>query len=486
MTETSPTFNLKAVVLETGIKPHTLRAWEQRYGLPRPQRTEGNHRTYTQKDIEMVKWLMLRQEEGMTISRAIELWQHMEGKAEDSLKFTAYQTVAPLTVSVMGDALANIRHKWLDSCLKFDKAGADHVLTQAFAIYPVQMVCLEILQKGLSQIGDLWFQNAATVQQEHFVSALILERLNALLAAAPSPTRLGSILVFCPPYEDHTIALLLLSLLLRYRGLDVVYLGASVPINQLESTIEIVKPQLVISTAQRVQTAASLAKLTEFLNDKRINSAFGGSIFNLIPALSQRIGSHFLGKNIEDAVAIIGQIMAFDPPVSKIQPLPEGYEQAAFQFRAKRRQIEFDALQRLEAEIMVHEYLDKTNYRLAQDILAALSLGDLNFLNSEMKLSQQLMVNYGIPLDWQARYFEAYFWAVQKNLTGDGAPIIEWLDKIRMDFRPSDGSLKSRQNGNLAIPVTIINEGYRNRKGDGGLTRTNNRELTSHSRAKRN
>lgn len=480
MTEIAPTFNLKAVVLETGIKPHTLRAWEQRYGLPRPHRTEGNHRTYSQKDIEVVKWLLLRQEEGMTISRAVELWQHLEVQVENPLQLNGYPTSAPLFNSTASDALVMIRQKWLDSCLKFDKATADHVLTQAFAIYPVQMVCLEILQKGMAQIGDLWFHNVATVQQEHFVSALIIERLNALLAAAPPPTRLGRLLIFCPPYEEHTIPLLLLSLLLRYRGWEVVYLGASVPLSQLESTIEIIKPQLVVSTAQRVQTTAFLSKMTQFLEEKGVNSAFGGSIFNLNPALQSRIGGHFLGENIEDAVHVVGQIMAFDPPASKIKPTPEICEQAALVYRSQRRLIEFDTIRLLENETIPHEYLDRTNFRLAQDILAALSLGDMNLLSPELKLSQELMLNYNILLDWQARYFEAYFQAAQKNLNPDGLPIIEWLDKTRTDFKSGNGSVNGNRKVKPATLMPLNPIGYQNRKEDkvekGNRGKVNNQE----------
>ena len=48
-------YNIKAVVLETGLKPPTIRAWERRYGLPSPQRTEGGHRQYTQRDIDTLK-----------------------------------------------------------------------------------------------------------------------------------------------------------------------------------------------------------------------------------------------------------------------------------------------------------------------------------------------------------------------------------------------------------------------------------------------
>ncbi len=72
MDNQAPTFNLKAVVRETGLKPDTLRAWERRYGLPEPDRTEGGHRLYSQEDIEILKWLIGRQDEGMSISRAVD------------------------------------------------------------------------------------------------------------------------------------------------------------------------------------------------------------------------------------------------------------------------------------------------------------------------------------------------------------------------------------------------------------------------------
>ena len=59
---------------ETGIAADTLRAWERRYGLPKPERTSGGHRLYSQYDIQTIKWLMARQAEGLSISRAVEAW----------------------------------------------------------------------------------------------------------------------------------------------------------------------------------------------------------------------------------------------------------------------------------------------------------------------------------------------------------------------------------------------------------------------------
>lgn len=78
-----PTFNLKVVLSETGVKAHTVRAWEKKYGLPRPTRSKGGHRAYTQHDISIVKWLMARLEEGMSIRRAAELWQNIEKREKN-------------------------------------------------------------------------------------------------------------------------------------------------------------------------------------------------------------------------------------------------------------------------------------------------------------------------------------------------------------------------------------------------------------------
>ena len=81
----TPTYNLGAVLRETGLKADTLRAWERRYGLPPPQRTSGGHRLYTQHDIGTLKWLMARQQEGLSIARAVDLWRQIEGEGQDPL-----------------------------------------------------------------------------------------------------------------------------------------------------------------------------------------------------------------------------------------------------------------------------------------------------------------------------------------------------------------------------------------------------------------
>ncbi len=231
----APAYNLKVVMRETGIKADTLRAWERRYGLPVPERTAGGHRLYSQFDIETIKWLQARQAEGMRINRAVDLWRSMQESGQEpllALSIVDVETPVATAGLISGQTLDEMKENWIAACMAFDELSADNILAQAFARYPLETVCLEILRKGLSEIGNLWYAGASTVQQEHFASSLAIRKLHALLAAAPAPTRKDRILIGCPPGEDHIFSPLMLTLFLRYRGYDVVYLGANVPIAQ--------------------------------------------------------------------------------------------------------------------------------------------------------------------------------------------------------------------------------------------------------------
>ena len=216
--DTTPIFNLKAVVRETGLKPDTLRAWERRYGLPEPERTDSGHRLYSQRDIEILKWLMDRQQEGLSIGRAVDLWHQLEKELQDPLGGQPVEAKAPIIDPVdvrpagsgnYPNQVDDFRRTWVDACLKFDEQRAEHILSQAFALFPLETVCLQVLQKGLSAIGEGWQQGRITVQQEHFASALALRRLEAMLAGMPAPLRSERILVGCPAEEEHTFIPLL-------------------------------------------------------------------------------------------------------------------------------------------------------------------------------------------------------------------------------------------------------------------------------------
>jgi len=190
----NPAFNLKVVLQETNIAADTLRAWERRYGLPMPQRTAGGHRLYSQYDIETIKWLLARQAEGLSISRAVDLWNEHNASGVDPLAgfspsaFTSVQATPAIYISPDTN-LDSLRAQWIEACMQFSEANSEQVLNQAFSMFPVESVCMEILQKGMVEIGSLWYKNGASVQQEHFASGLAMRRLDSLLSASPAPIK---------------------------------------------------------------------------------------------------------------------------------------------------------------------------------------------------------------------------------------------------------------------------------------------------------
>jgi len=442
----TPTYNLKAVVQETGLKPDTLRAWERRYGLPEPQRTESGHRLYSQNDINLLKWLIARQEEGLSISRAVELWRRIQTEQSDPFQTIAGQMtiqarpplVAPgnlrekeLPTEGRHDTIAQLRQAWIDSCLKFDEQTAERIVTQAFSLFPVEKVCVELLQKGLSTVGDGWYQGNITVQQEHFASALAVRRLEALLTATPAPTRAGRILVGCPPEEVHTFIPLMLALLLRRRGWDVIFLGANIPQQDFILTTQTAKPQLVVLTAQLLFTAASLRELAELFYEARMPMAYGGMIFTQLPTLQRAISGHYLGNTLDYAVEQIEGLMAAPRLPFQATPLSQQYEVALQHFRLHQALIESNVWQTLSESGISYSLLRKANINFSRDIIAALSLGNIQFLSPDLVWLRGLLINhYQMPEGQIYTYLAAYLQAVRAQLNGRGAVLYGWLEEV--------------------------------------------------------
>lgn len=442
----TPIYNLKAVVRETGLKADTLRAWERRYGVPTPQRTDSGHRLYSQYDIDVLKWLVDRLNEGLSISRAIELLQRLEAEGKNPFEVNVapgFQRHDPRAqegrpIQIGGEAgrldeantIASLREDWINACMHFDELRAEQLLAQAFALFPAEMVCLDLIQKGLREIGAGWYEGKVTVQQEHFASALAVRRMEALLASTPAPTRPGRILVACPPEEEHTFVPLLISLLLRRRGWDVVYLGANVPLRSLEPTLATVRPSLVVLTAQQLYTAASLLEMAEALFRERVPLAFGGLIFTEVPELYEVIPGHYLGDTLENVVGQVEHIMAHLRPVPARRQVGYDYKEALDHFRSRQASIEAELWEHMEG-VIPKRLLATANQSFGRNIIAALTLGDMDFLNPDMDWIEGLLVNHHqMPPDALEHYLHAYYDACVHHLAEPGFPVLEWLSRL--------------------------------------------------------
>jgi methanogenic corrinoid protein MtbC1 len=425
-----------------------------------PERTDGGHRIYSEADIECLLWLIARQDEGMNISQAAELWKSLEDEgrtpttADQSPLNTLSsqsQTEGPVVYqSARGGVIEDLRQRWIEASTAFDERTAEQVLAQAFALYPPETVCIELLQRGLGQIGIDWYRGRTTAQQEHFASALAMRRLEALLTAAPDPTRSQRIVVACPPRENHTFSPLLTTLLLRRRGWDVVYLGADVPTEQLAETVRMTKPALVLLVAQQLQTAAALMEMAYTLRPEKTQVAYGGQVFNIIPALRERIPGFFLGTELAMTTTQVERLLAQPPAPPAAIPVDHRYHEALNHFLEHQMQIDADVWHEMSEQGMPKVHLSAAKQNLGDGIVAAMTLGNLDYLGTDLNWVAGLLSYRQISSASLVHYLSVYKqFAAQYLSDGPGSLLIDWLENLLRQHHPQQMHTQRRNDAHV-------------------------------------
>jgi methanogenic corrinoid protein MtbC1 len=297
---TSPSYNIAAVARLSGVPAATLRAWERRYGYPTPRRTDSNRRGYSDHDVLALRWLRERLTEGLTISTAVALLR----ERLDAPPAPVPTTMRPPT---------GVAGQLADALLAFDEARADRVLGEAFALHAVESVCLDLLQPVMTEIGHGWQAGEVDVSQEHFASGYVRQRLTSLLhlATAPRPGRL--VVTASAPGDWHDLGVLTVALFLARRGWRVVHLGGSLPTDDLSACLARLRPSAVVVSASTGETAAALSDLAARLAEHRqagVLVGYGGQIFEVSPALRERIPALYLGPSAASAVERLESALA--------------------------------------------------------------------------------------------------------------------------------------------------------------------------------
>jgi MerR family transcriptional regulator, light-induced transcriptional regulator len=211
-----------------GVSPELLRAWERRYGLLQPIRTEGGFRLYTGEDAERVGRMRQGLEEGLSAAEAARR-ALVEARPADGL-------------------LQDARRRLLGAVRAYDEAAVHAVLDEALARFALESLLGELILPALREIGDEWERGELEVGQEHFATNVVRERLLGLARLWGRGSGPLAILA-CAPGERHDIGLISFGLLLRSHGWRILFLGADTPIATLERTIAATEARLVVVTS---------------------------------------------------------------------------------------------------------------------------------------------------------------------------------------------------------------------------------------------
>jgi DNA-binding transcriptional MerR regulator len=304
-------FKIGVVTRVTGVPVATLRVWEKRYGFPKSARTAGGHRLYSERDIELIRWVKSQLDMGMKTSQAMRTLERLE--QGDGLS-AIVPTPAPTTVEAQpqGSLDTHVRHL-LDTLTANDLEGADRLLGEMLAFYSPEQIVLGVILPVLSGIGTEWAEGRIGVATEHLASAFLRQRLLMWLVTGPTPRQVRPVVMACAPGEWHDGSLLMLAVLLRRRGWPVLYLGQSVPLGDLAAFVRQVEPSAVVLVAMTEEPARSIIEWPRYFAEAAaggsVTVGYGGAVYGQQPALREETPGLFLGTTLEEGLASVEALL---------------------------------------------------------------------------------------------------------------------------------------------------------------------------------
>ena len=217
-------FSIKDLENLSGVKAHTIRAWEQRYALLNPTRSDTNIRTYSGDDLKRLLNVSLLLERGLKISKVAAM---SEVELLDAIN------AKPLDFEETGELVA--QQKLKVAMMTYDERLFRKTMDDCVARLGFEATVVSVCLPFLAEVGVLWLTNAICPANEHFMSNLLRQMLYAEIHQAEVPEdRDEEVLVlYLPEREIHDISLLFVHQLCRYHGRRSVLLGQSVPFDDL-------------------------------------------------------------------------------------------------------------------------------------------------------------------------------------------------------------------------------------------------------------
>ena len=240
-------YRIKTVASITGISTTTLRAWERRYDLLEPRRTISGYRVYGEQDVAILTRVKGLIDGGLKAGEAVDLIRR--------------ELAPPSAATTDLESLARLRNELLESLLAMDQAGADAVYVKLAGI-PFDRTVDEVILPLLVKVGDLWEGGACSIAQEHFSSAYARQKLLGLTESLRGGRVDGPEAVCAGiPGELHELGLMAAGIHLAIRGWKVTYLGAELPIDELQGVLARRMPALVCTSVVRRRSRSDSVRL---------------------------------------------------------------------------------------------------------------------------------------------------------------------------------------------------------------------------------
>ena len=228
-------FTIKDLENLSGIKAHTIRIWEQRYQFLKPSRTGTNIRYYSNDELKKVLNIALLNKYGFKIS-------HIDKMNEGELR----EKIISLTqLQAQQERIVN---ELIQCMVDIDVEKMEDILDSFIHLKGIERTITQIIFPFMEKIGILWVTNHINPAQEHLVSNIIRQKLIVGIESVSTSLKVNkTILLFLPEGEYHELGMLFMYYLLKSRGISTIYLGANVPLRDVEYVVNLKKPDYLYS-----------------------------------------------------------------------------------------------------------------------------------------------------------------------------------------------------------------------------------------------
>jgi len=240
----------------SGVKAHTIRAWETRYNILNPQRTESNIRYYDESDLRKLLNIVLLNKNGIRISQIAGM---------DSLEFA--EMVANISDIVPEDS------SQLDtltlSMLELNEYKLDKILKTNIRQIGFEQTMMEVVLPFLNKLSIMWMANSITPAQEHFILNIIRQKLIAAIDELPVPYGKGvtKFILYLPEGEKQELIILFVQFLLKKRGFQPIYMGQDVSLQELASVQKVHHAEYIYTILSETFTIEPVQKYINRLGE---------------------------------------------------------------------------------------------------------------------------------------------------------------------------------------------------------------------------
>lgn len=266
-------YTIKQASTRTGLAIPTIRVWERRYGVVQPRRTPAGYRLYDDAAIErLVAMRHLVEDEGWRPSQAAErvrdagddlstlLPDRPAGSGPAGEPSAA--SAEPSADAIDPDAVVR---SYVSAARTFDVPVMERLLDDAFAARRFERAMDEVVFPTLRALGAAWGEDDLDVAQEHVASDAVRRRLARFYDAAARSGSTSQVVVGMPPAGQHELGALSFAVAGRRAGLDILYLGSSVPMASWLQTMRETRARIAVIGVVTRADAADAARVVERL-----------------------------------------------------------------------------------------------------------------------------------------------------------------------------------------------------------------------------